>query len=165
MATSTSIMSIGEMLLRLGSCLVAWLIVYTHLIWLATLARVGCGTDGDQLWMLLLFFAPVAIGATWLLRVTRPLEELHAILRWFGVPLMVLLPMAAFAIWPSFVSATLGGRGVCNNAVASVWQAGWAPVQTITLAFVAVTIWRVWRDSMAPRSRLGEGRSGPTPGD
>ena len=51
----------------------------------------GCGPDGDALHRLLLGLVPVTLVFAFLIRVTRPFAEIHAMLRWLGVPLGLLL--------------------------------------------------------------------------
>ena len=40
-------MRFSEVFLRLGSTLVAWMVLFTHVIWLGALGGMGCGPDGD----------------------------------------------------------------------------------------------------------------------
>ena len=136
-------MSVPEVLLRLGCVLVAWMVVYTHCIWLATLGRIGCGPDGDEMWRLLLGFAPITIGFTLLLSAMRRLPEIARILRWAALPLLVLVPVAALPVISAFKSTTFGGMPICHNIAA--WHAWWAPGQFITLVIISVAAIRAWR--------------------
>jgi hypothetical protein len=138
-------MSLTEAFLRLGCSIVAWLMVYTHCLWLATLYSVGCGSDGAEFWRLLLGFAPLTIGFTLLLGATRKLDAVHGTLAWLAIPLIVLLPLAARGIWPTLQSATFNDVAICADGDASLWQVLWAPVQIATLAIIGFVAFRVFR--------------------
>ncbi len=133
------------MLLRLGTALVAWMVVYTHLIWLATLRIIDCGSDGDELWRLLLGFAPIAVGMSLLLTNTRALPTIHVIVRWFALPLLLFVPLAAIPVWNAFTLTTLGGESICRVIPAPWWHGLWAPVQALTLMWIVWATWRAWR--------------------
>jgi ABC-type molybdate transport system permease subunit len=76
----------SEVFLRLGVALVAWMMLYAHVVWLAALHAMGCGPDGDELHRLLLGLAPLTCGFALLLHMTRPFADIHRILRWLGAP-------------------------------------------------------------------------------
>ncbi len=57
-------MRFAEVFLRLGSALVAWMMMYAYFLWLAAVYVVACGADGDEMHRLLLGLAPFV----WLLR-------------------------------------------------------------------------------------------------
>jgi hypothetical protein len=138
-------MTLIDLLLRLGCVLVAWMVVYAHLLWLATVRVIGCDVDGDALWRLLLGFAPFAAAFTFCFDLLRPLEDIHRMLRWATAPLVLLVPLCLRAIWPTWQRATLDGLSICANAPAAWWEALWAPVQLLTLAVIGIMAWRVWR--------------------
>ena len=135
-------MSFAEVLLRLGTALVAWMVVYAYLLWLAALRVSGCDADGDALWRLLLGFAPVAAALSPLVGATRPLADVHRILRWASAPLLLLVPLAAVAIWPTWQRATVAGLDVCAAAPADAWQVWWAPAQLLAVLVILVVVWR-----------------------
>lgn len=137
------------MLLRLGCALVAWMVIYTYGLWLAVLRVTGCGPDGDEFWRLLLGFAPFAAGFSLLLGASRPMPELHGILRWGFVPLVVLVPLALLPVWDTFTAVNLAGEGICSPSPAGVWQLWWAPLQLITLIVIIVFTVRTWRAPLA----------------
>ena len=139
-------MSVIEVLLRLGCAMVAWLVIYTHFIWTGTINTVGCGTDGPEIWRLVLGFAPVAIGASFLLPVSRKLREVHKMMRWFGAPLVVLLPLAFIAIWPSIVVSTLGAQGICGEVDIPLWHRWWAPIQLLTILLIVYNVLKARHD-------------------
>ncbi|MEE4283624.1 MAG: hypothetical protein V2I41_16910 [Pseudomonadales bacterium] len=138
-------MSLPEMLLRLGTGLVAWLVIYTHLIWLGTLRIIGCNSDADELWRLLFGFAPIVFGFSWLLLNTKKLPEVHQIIRWFVLPLFLLVPLALIPIWQALSQTTLGGEAICSINPVPWWHKSWAPVQIVTVAWIVVMCWRAWR--------------------
>ena len=119
--------------------------LYAHILWLAALHAMGCGPDGDEMHRLLLGFAPFTIGSAFALRLTRPFGDIHKILRWVGVPLILLLPFAVRSIWDVFKQVNVESLAICGSASASGWQPLWPAVQCITVLFVAYRVLKVWR--------------------
>ena len=140
---TTRMTSIPEVLLRLGCSLVAWMVVYTHCVWLATLRVIECDPASDELWRLLLGFAPVAIGFSFLLGAMNKLPEIARILRWLGLPMVVLIPVASLPVFSTLQTATFGPTPICG-AEPALWHPWWAPLQLTTLFFVGFTIIRNW---------------------
>lgn len=138
-------MRFAEVFLRLGCALVAWMMLYAHVLWLAALYAIGCGPDGDEMHRLLLGFVPFACGSALLLRVTRPFEEIHSMLRWLGIPLLLLLPFTLRSIWNIFQTVNLNTAAICSHETPSTWQLLWAPLQLITLLLIAYMVMKVWR--------------------
>lgn len=139
-------MSIVELLLRLGSSLVAWMVVITHVVWLATLRVVGCQGGNDEFYRLLLGFAPLAIAFAFVLKTSEKLPSVHPTIRWAVVPLAVLAPFAAIPVWYSLTSVTLGNVAICAPDVEiKSWHTWWAPVQLMTLAIVGYKAYFAWR--------------------
>ena len=134
----------AEVLLRLGCTLVGWMVVYTHLIWLATLRVIGCSPDGDEMWRLLLGFAPFAVGFAFLLTALRGLPDVSRILRWLAIPLTVLLPVAAIPVVVALAATTLGNESICGGAQ-TTWHVWWAPIQFAALLVIGWRAWRAWR--------------------
>ena len=130
-------MRFSEVFLRLGSGLVAWILLLTYFIWLGVVGRVGCGPDGDELHRLLLVLAPFALASAFLLRSTRPLDEVHGILRWGGVLLALLLPSGAYAIWAVTRQVWIAKNGICGPDAALLWEQAWPVVHTIAVAVIA----------------------------
>ena len=144
-------MSFAEVFLRLGAAFVGWMVIYAHIVWLAALYAMGCGPDGSEMHALLLGLVPLTGGCALLLAGTRPFPEVHAMLRWLGVPLLLLLPFALRSIWEVFVRVNVNDTAICGDAAAAGWHQLWVPVQVLTLVVVAVFTLRVWRDSVAAR--------------
>lgn len=138
-------MGFAEVFLRLGSALVAWMMLYTHFVWLAALYAMGCGPDGDEMHRLLLGLAPFTAGFALLLRVTRPFAEIHSILRWLGVPLLLLLPFAIRSVWQVLQAANIESTAICSTGEATAWQTLWAPVQIVILLLTTYMVVKVWR--------------------
>jgi hypothetical protein len=138
-------MSFAEIFLRLGSALVAWMVLYSYYLWVAILRQAGCGADGDELYRLLLGMAPLTVGISILLRVTRPLADVHRALRWLSVPMLFLIPAAILSIWSVMARVTFGGEGICAPAAPSAWQTWWAPVQVVTVLISSWMLIRLWR--------------------
>lgn len=138
-------MNLIEILLRLGCSMVAWMIVYTHCIWTATLRVVGCQSSGDELWRLLLGFAPITLGFCMLLNASHKMPGVNRILAYLGIPLIGLIPLALVAIWPSIGSATIDGQAICSTGSAALWHRLWAPVQLLTFGAIAFAVVHQWR--------------------
>jgi hypothetical protein len=138
-------MSFAEVFLRLGLGLVGWMVLYAHYLWLAAARRVGCGPDGDEMFALLLGFAPVAAAFAFATLATRPFDEIHRILRWLGIPLLLLAPFGVMTTW--WVSGTVfvEGRALCAPGGPPLWQQLWAPAQLATLVVTLVTLASAWR--------------------
>lgn len=137
-------MNAAELFLRLGCTMVGWLMVFTHLLWVATIRVVGCNSDADAMWRMLLALAPLALGFSFLLQLSRRLPSVHSMLRWGLVPTVLLAALALWAVWPFFMQSTLGDAPIC--AVPDVgWHSWWAPVQLATIAVLVWNAYRAWR--------------------
>lgn len=141
-------MSLAELLARLGTTTVAWLCIYAWLIWTATLRVATCNTSGDDLWTLVLVFGGFASALSTLLGLTRSLPEVHAMMRNFAWPLVLLLPLALMPVWTAWAGSTFAAAPLCPVAPAAVWHPWWAPLQTLLLAFAGYHIWRNFRRSV-----------------
>lgn len=137
-----------DLLLRVGCTMVAWMVIYAHLLWVAVLPNTGC-TDGDALWRLTLGFAPVALGFALLLRAVHVLPEIYNTTRYFALPAFLLVLLAARAVATSFTTNTLNGASICDIMPSPAWHAWWAPVQVVVLALLALQIYRAWRPMQA----------------
>jgi hypothetical protein len=142
------IMRFAEVFLRLGCALVAWMMLYAHFVWLAALRSVGCGPDGDELHRLLLLLVPATVGFALLLRVTRPLQEIHRILRWLGLPLAALMLAGGFQVFAISRSIYATGLAICSTSDAAGWHQFWGVAQLLAIVVSALMIVRVWRDGM-----------------
>jgi len=147
-------MRFAEVFLRLGSSLVAWMVLYAHFLWLAAVHAMGCSSDGDEIHRLLLGIAPITCGFAFALQLTRPFADIHRILRWLGVPLIVILPFALRSIWEIFARVNLASLAICGNAAASGWQLLWPTMQLITVLLASYMIFGVWKSA---------GRNGKSP--
>lgn len=140
-------MRFAEVFLRLGAALVGWMVIYAHFLWLAVLFRLGCGPDGDEMHGLLLGLAPVTIGLAFALQATRPFNEIHRMLRWLAVPLVLLLPFIGQSVWQAVEATIVNESAFCANVPPSIWQTAWAPAQIITVTLVLYLAYRVWRNA------------------
>lgn len=141
-------MRYAEVFLRLGSALVGWMVVFAFVIWLAATRTVGCGPDGDEIYKLLLAMAPIASAVVFLVLVTRRLGEVHDILRWLSVPLLLLFPFALMSIWAVLNRANVESLSICANIPAALWERLWAPMQFIALLIIAYLLIRVLKKSV-----------------
>ena len=119
--------------------------MYAYFVWLAAVYAIACGPDGDEMHRLLLGIAPFVCGFAVALQATRPFAEVHGMLRWLGVPLLLLMPLALRSVWAIFQTVNLGSSAICSEQMPPTWQLLWAPLQTITLILVAYMVWKVWR--------------------
>ncbi len=138
-------MRFAEVFLKLGLALVAWMLLYTHALWLAVLRVVGCGPDGDELHQLLLGISILTLGAAAAIHTTRNMPEVHAMLRWLAIPLALLLPWMAISTWQVFATVNLGASSICGDQSPGGWQLAWAPAQLMVIAAVAWSAIRQWR--------------------
>jgi len=141
-------MRFAEVFLRLGAALVAWMMLYAHFVWLAALRSVGCGPDGDELHRVLLLLVPFTIGFALLLRATRPLDEIHRILRWLGLPLAALMLTGTYQVLVITRSVYVTGLGICSTSDATAWHQFWGVAQLLAMVVSSLMIVRVWRDGM-----------------
>ena len=148
-------MRFSEVFLRLGCALVAWMVLYMHVVWLAASVAIGCGPDGDALYEFLLGSAVFSAALSLLLRATRPMPEVHRTLRWLAVPLAALSPIALYGIWTVFSVVNLGEQPLCSMPPAPLWQRGWAAIELLTLTFIGWRIAQEWRAATAHGSPSG----------
>ena len=141
-------MRFAEVFLRLGTALVAWMMLYAHFVWLAALRSIGCGPDGDELHRVLLLLVPVTIGFASLLRVTRPLDEIHRILRWLGLPLAALMLAGTYQVLVITRSVYMTGLAICSTSGATGWHQIWGAAQLLAIVVSSVMIVRIWRDAV-----------------
>jgi len=137
----------AEVFLRLGSSLVAWMVLYAHFLWLAALYAMGCDTDGDEMHRLLLGLAPITCGFAFALHLTRPFPDIHRILRWLGVPIIFLLFLALRSVWQVFARVNLESLAICGSGPPSGWQLLWPMTQLVTMLLAAYMIFSVWKSA------------------
>lgn len=138
-------LSFAEVFLRLGLSLVGWMVLYAHFLWLAAVQRIGCGPDGDEMYGLLLGFAPVTFAFAFAVRLTRPFPDIHGILRWLGVPLILLAPLCLASTWPVFSRVHLEAASICAALPPPAWQQAWVATQIATVVLVLAVIVIAWR--------------------
>ena len=143
-------MRFAEVFLRLGCALVAWMVTFAYIVWLAALHAMGCGPDGDEIYRLLLGMAPAAALMALLLRATHPFHEIHRMLSWLAVPLALLLPFALRNVWHVLETVNLNGEAICATAEPPGWQQIWAPVQFFAMLVIVALVISVWRNARRP---------------
>ena len=144
-------MRFAEVFLRLGSGLVAWMMLYAYVLWLAALHAMGCGPDGDEMHRLLLGLVPLTCGAALLIRITGPFDEIHRMLRWLAVPLFLLLPFALRSVWDVAQLIYVEGTGICDAGAATGWAGFWVPAQLLALILSAWMMLKGWSASARRR--------------
>jgi hypothetical protein len=137
-------MRFAEVFLRLGCSLVGWMVIIAYSLWLAVTDRVGCGADGDQLYRLLLYAAPAATALAFLTHATRPMPEIHDILRWIGFLPGLLLPFILVAGWRFGRTVLIDGQAICGGGPPPAWQLVWLPVQLAAVLVIIGFIFRMW---------------------
>ena len=142
-------MRFAEVFLRLGTAFVAWMMLFTHFVWLAVLYVTGCGPDGDEMHRLLLGLVPFTCAFAFLTGVTDKFAEIHRMMRWLGVPLLLLTPFCLRTVWSVFDSVNLQGLSFCGTGELPSWQQFWAPLQMLTVIVVLVLLARAWRRAPA----------------
>jgi len=140
-------MRFAEVFLRLGSALVAWMVLYAYALWLAVMHVTGCGPDGDEMPRVLLGMAPLAVAAVFVLRLTRPFADIHRMLRWLGLPLGLLLVLSLRSVWGVFNRLFLQDLAICTADDVAAWELAWAPVQFLVVIVVAITVVREMKRS------------------
>ncbi len=149
-------MRFAEVFLRLGSALVAWMMMYAYFLWLAAVYVVACGADGDEIHRLLLGLAPFVCGFSFALQLTRRFPDIHSMLRWLGVPLLLLLPFTLRSVWTIFDTVNLGSAAICEAGEPAIWQSLWAPIQILTLLLLSSMIVKIWLDVRADKTTRPE---------
>ena len=129
----TARMRFAEVFLRLGVALVSWMIIYAHTLWLAVLSKITCGPDGSEMHALLLGIAPITAVAVLMTRATQTLADIHRLLRWFGIPVFLLVPWCLASIWQVATLVNFGNAGICASVTQSAWETWWAPIQIVLL--------------------------------
>jgi hypothetical protein len=119
--------------------------VYAYVIWLATLRIVSCTTDGNTLWAVLLGFGCFTAPLAGLLNLSRPLHDVHAMLRHFVWPLLLLTMLAVIPVYTAWINSTLAGGALCLGTTFDAWHAWWAPIQTALLGCIAWLVYRAVR--------------------
>lgn len=141
-------MRFSEVFLRLGCALVAWMMLYAHFVWLAALRSIGCGPDGDELHRVLLVLVPVTVGFAFLLRMTRPLDEVHRVLRWLGLPLAALMLAGGYQAVVISRTVYVTGHAICSTSAATAWQQWWGVAQLLAIVVSAAMLVQMWRDTV-----------------
>ena len=131
------------------------MVTFAYVVWLAALHAMACGPDGDEIYKLLLGMAPAVAAIALLLRVTRPFQEIHVMLSWLAVPLVLLLPFVLRNIWDVFAKVNLGGEAICSAAEPATWQQIWAPAQFLAMLAIIIIVISVWRDARRPAETAG----------
>lgn len=135
-------MRLAEVFLRIGSTLTGWLMAYAHCLWLAVLPQAPCGGEAGDPYAATLGLAIPAFALAFVIPVGRRTPGIGDLLRWFGAPLIVLIPLAARPVFGAMQRATFEGAPLCLHATsASVasWEPLWAPVQLVVLCVIAAT--------------------------
>lgn len=123
------------------------MMLYAYVLWFAALHSLACGPDGDAMHRLLLGMLPFTIGAVFALRITHPLPEVHSILRWLGVPLLLLMPFCLRSLWDVIAVVHLESVGLCTEVPPPVWQQFWSLLQLATLLLLGYRLLMAWRDA------------------
>ncbi len=138
-------MRFSEVILRIGTALVSWMVVVAYFLWLAVAGRVGCEAEGESLFAVLLGAAPVAVLFAYLTRVSKPLQDVHSMLRWLGVGPALLSPFAIITfvfVWQAVFGL---GQSLCSAIPPPGWQVYWLPVQVIAVSACLAFMFYNWK--------------------
>ena len=81
------------------------------------------------------------------------MPEVHSIIRWLAGPLFLLMPLALMSIWKVFARADVDSLSICSNNAAVLWERTWAPVQLLTLIFIAYMLVQVLKMKAAENNK------------
>lgn len=146
-------MTIAGFFFRAGYGGISFLISYAFCLLLALMPQLPCTKpDSDP------FFAALALGVllallTAFLGISLPLRR---VVRWFALPLVLLVPLAFKGVLPFFQDEAIATMHVCSAskgwAAASStagWHSAWAALQTALLLALGVQSIRFWRKDSA----------------
>ena len=142
-------MRLAEVFLRLGASLAGWMILYAHTLWLAVSARAVCGEEGAELFAVLLGLVPLTLLAGPLILVSKPLGDVHRMLRWLALPVAGLLPFCLLAIYKVFTTVYSDGNAICGSGAVPVWQTWWSPAQIAVIVCIVTLMGVAWRTPSA----------------
>ena len=132
-------MRFAEVFLRLGSALVAWMMIYTYFVWMAALPAMSCGPEGDKMHRVLLGVSLLALAVSLALRATRPFPDIHRLLSHLVWPLAILGLFAVKNIWTVFQRTNLDGLAICAEHAPTSLQIIWAPAQILIVIALGVS--------------------------
>ena len=146
-------MTFAEVFLRLGSALVAWVVVFAHCIWLAALHEVSCGAAGPQPWGVLLGFSLITLIGALALPLGATVPGVAGILKYPAVPLVLLVPLSARHAYSVLERVNFSAGTICNDPTSQAleprwWEAWFGPTQLILLAIIVVMAIVQWRKSV-----------------
>lgn len=152
-------MSFAELILRLGVTFVAWMMIYMHLVLLLSVRAAPCSPTDFTAWKVSLFTGLLALGAAFSVTYAHAVPGMARTFRYFSLPMLILLPWAAWITLPYLSATTLGSLDLCAVTMSSDsstpingWQRAWAPVQLGVLVALAVGGWRAWGSGLQPRA-------------
>lgn len=142
-------MSFAEIVLRLGVTFVSWLVIYMHLIMLFVLRYAQC--PDTSAWRVSLVSAVFTGAAALGLRYGHAVEGAGSTLRYFALPLVLLLPWTIWICLPYLMGTSFTGTGLCAVLSGGTdpgeipgWQRLWAPIQLLVLSLVGWQAWQAW---------------------
>ena len=115
-----------------------------------SLPSAACGGAGQDPWWATLFLAAPAFVFALLIPVGRSLPGVGHGLRWFSLPLILLVPLAARSIATGMRRASVEGLPLCAASAGAglqpaAWESFWAPIQLLVLAAIVAATWLSWR--------------------
>lgn len=145
-------MSFAEVILRVGVTLVSWMMIYMHLVMMLILRVAQCPGGDTSPWKVTLITGVLAAGSSFAALYGHGARGMGEVFRYFALPLLVLVPWAAWLTLPYLTGATFGTLGMCDVRLGEVsgsavagWQRGWAPLQLVVFAALAANGVRAWR--------------------
>ena len=124
-------MRFAEIIFRVGSTVVGWIMAYVYLLVLAVIPLSGCTRQPQDLWLGSLILAGAMALCLFLIPLGRRVSDSS---RWLSIPAIILLPFAMLAVLPWLGPVTIGGAPLCgarlDGAAAPGWTAPRRPVGT-----------------------------------
>lgn len=147
-------MRFAEVILRVGVALVSWMMIYMHLIMVLVARFAPCAEGQFGPWKVSMVSAVFALAAILAIPFGHGLKGVQGVFRFFALPLLFMLPWAAWTILPVLSAATFGEADLCGGLDMTVpaWQRLWAPLQLVLIGVLGFTGWRAWRGAFQPRA-------------
>lgn len=137
-------MRFADVFLRLGLCLVSWMVLFGYALWVLILPKLPCTAGETSLWLVLLYATPMLLLFCFLLPTSRALPAVHPSIRWLAPPLALLSAFAFSTIYYAFSEFTFGSGQPCG-ITSRAWAAVWAPIHSALLLLLLGQLWRIWR--------------------
>ena len=126
----------------------SWFII----LMIPTLEISTCTMGSEDAWLVTgLFYMPLILIISALLPTTKTIKWA----KWLSLPHVILIPWAAIVILKYLKGVTIQGHHFCtilngtsfDGYNSSWWAVYWAPAMLLSISFLCVGHWLVWRGS------------------